>query len=160
MLTPAVLEKTNHDKDFIRKKALTCLEQIALKSPEAVDQVVEQCLQSLGDKDPGVVFCSVTCLTSILKKYPLIEVPIFEGIFQIQRQILDKKLPTEYNVMRIPAPWGQVVLLRIMRILNKRQIIPKDMELDIIFLLTETLEQPILEENTMIHAVIFECKSY
>ena len=55
MILPIVAEKVNSSRDFVRKKALICLEQIALKSPESVNKVLDVVTLSLADKDPSVV---------------------------------------------------------------------------------------------------------
>ena len=55
MILPIVSEKVNSSRDFVRKKALICLEQIALKSPESVNKVLDVVTLSLADKDPSVV---------------------------------------------------------------------------------------------------------
>ena len=55
MILPIVSEKVNSSRDFVRKKALICLEQIAIKSPESVNKVLDIVTLSLADKDPSVV---------------------------------------------------------------------------------------------------------
>ena len=59
MILPILIEKTSHSKDFIRKKALICLEQIALKNPDFLDPVVETAVDKLSDKDPGVAIVAI-----------------------------------------------------------------------------------------------------
>ena len=133
------------------------MEQISLKAPESVDQVSNVLVQSLSDADPGVVFCAIQAITCILTNNSHLEVSIIESICQVQKQILNKKLPVEYNVHNIPAPWGQMQIMQLIQVLNGQQKIPKEMESEIIFLLTETLEQPYPEDRSMGQTVIFEC---
>ena len=101
------------------------MEQISLKAPESVDQVSNVLVQSLSDADPGVVFCAIQAITCILTNNSHLEVSIIESICQVQKQILNKKLPVEYNVHNIPAPWGQMQIMQLIQVLNGQQKIPK-----------------------------------
>lgn len=122
-----------------------------------MDQVCNVLVQCLSDADPGVVFTAIQAVTCILTNNSHLEVSIIESICQVQKQILNKKLPAEYNVHNIPAPWGQMQIMLLIQILNNQKKIPNAMESEIIFLLTETLEQPFPEDRSMGQAVIFEC---
>ena len=60
MTAPLLLEKTAHTKDFVRKKALVCLQRVlesdaGAPSPELESRV----LSCLSDPDPGVVAVAV-----------------------------------------------------------------------------------------------------
>ena len=157
MMLPILIEKTKHSKDFIRKKALICLEQIALKNPDFVDHVIESVIVSLSDKDPGVAIVAIQVLKCLHSHYPtMIDLTsCFPAICEVQRQILDKRLPNDYQFHGALAPWAQQTIIRLLKSVqfeNREEVIQ---------LLILSVDQPFLSDNkddfTIGSAVMFEC---
>ena len=102
-----------YSKDFIRKKALICLEQIALKNPDLVENVMELVIVSLSDKDPGVAIVAIQVINSLYSNYTTIDLTsCLKPMCEVQHQILDNRLPKDYQFRGLPAPWAQQTILR------------------------------------------------
>ena len=122
----ALLEKTTHTKDFIRKKALVCLHSLLRRNSNLAPQIEARVFQKLTDQDPGVVAVTVQVLKSLyeLKEKCQDACKIVPGLLNIQDQILDHKLPSEYDRQgahgTIPAPWFQIDILSLVATLVER----------------------------------------
>ncbi len=133
MLLPRLLEKTRHPKDFIRKKALICVETLLHKNPSVFQQdCSRQILACLADKDPGVVAVAVQVSKSVVtlhqgedgQQQQAYLTAIIPSLLEIQGQILDGKLPPDYKVCNarsaghgVWAPYFQVDILSLLRLL-------------------------------------------
>ena len=157
MILPILVEKANHSKDFIRKKSLICLEQVALKNPESIDQVIETIIVSMSDQDPGVATIAIQVINSLYTQYPgqVDLTNCLKALCQVQYQILDNKLPKDYQFHGVPAPWAQQTIVQLLRHVNFHN------REDVIKLVVLTVDQPSLyaiKSDTAIgSAVLFEC---
>ena len=73
LIFPIVLQRTSHSKEFIRKKALICLEQLILKHKDSQADLQSLLGPSeakfrlaLTDKDPGVVMTSIQVMKTVV----------------------------------------------------------------------------------------------
>ncbi len=155
MLLPTLAEKLTHSKDFIRKKSLVCLEQMACKNPDLAEQVLEAANLALADKDPGVAMAAIQVIKALHEKYPFVEVHCLEGICQIQRQILEQKMPQDYVFRQVPAPWAQMEILRLIR--SQFHFQDAENRVFLLSLVVDTLEQPFPNDHSIGQAVIYEC---
>lgn len=155
MLVPTILEKTTHSKDFIRKKALICLEQMAIKDPLSYSNVaIETAIQALSDKDPGVAMVAIQVLNRLDLDNGLDEIgEILSSLISIQDQILTKKLPKEFMFHGTCAPWGQMEILKLLKSFGQRMT--QDENHQVIQVVIRTLEQPF--SDSIGPAVIYEC---
>lgn len=159
MIVPILLEKTRHSKDFIRKKALICLEQITIKDPEAVaiGEIVEAVVQALTDPDPGVVIVAIQVIGKLICACTDVKVSLTDGLVSIQKQILDGKFPEEYTFHQVPAPWAQMDIIRLLRLLCEENRLTLEERDKVVELLVATVEQPFPSDHSIGQAVIFEC---
>ena len=118
MILPTIIDKAmSHSKDFIRKKALICLEQIAIRDPLTYnDMIMEHVVVSLSDKDPGVAMVAVQVLNRLswqnMDKSS--QHSVMNSVIGIQEQILEHKLPKEYTFHGTSAPWAQMDILKLL----------------------------------------------
>lgn len=143
LILPTVLDLAGSSKDFIRKKAVVCLQQIALRSPpppppptapSTSSQVWLKVRSLLLDRDPGVVAAAVQAVNSILRAQnrqgtggqvaslsDADKDPLLRAVMSFQEQILDRKLPAdEYNFRGVAAPWAQVENLSLLETVLRR----------------------------------------
>ena len=158
MLVPTIIEKTAHSKDFIRKKALICLEQIAVKDPLGYSNVaIDSAIQALSDKDPGVAIVAIQVLNRLDLDYHdgMLDkiAEILTCLISIHDQILSNKLPKEFMFHGTCAPWGQMEILQLLKSFGQRMT--KDENHQVILLVIRTLEQPF--SDSIGPAVIYEC---
>jgi len=159
MLLPVITPKVAHSREFIRKKSLIFLEHVSLMSPDLVESIIEIATSSLSDQDPGVAFVAIQVLRSLVTSTGFkLDEEALDGLCQVQRQILDKKLPKDYLYHSIPAPWAQIEIIQLIRMLVTAELDDHKIE-DIIQLITDTIEQQFgnHEDTSMDQAIIFEC---
>ena len=159
----ALLEKTTHTKDFIRKKALVCLHSLLRRNSNLAPQIEARVFQKLTDQDPGVVAVTVQVLKSLyeLKEKCQDACKIVPGLLNIQDQILEHKLPSEYDRQgahgTIPAPWFQIDILSLVATLVERSQWDAKMYDHITKSLYRTMEQPNATKECVGQAVIYQC---
>ena len=156
MIISNVLEKTSHSKDFVRKKALICLEQIAIKDPSTYNDIVlETVTVSLSDKDPGVAIVAVQVLNKLNLENLEDTSTVIQSVIGIQEQILAHKLPKEYNFHGTSAPWAQMEILKLLEVICGKL---DTEECDrVVGLVVNTLEQSFPSDASVGQAVIFSC---
>ena len=154
MLIPAIVEKIAHSKDFIRKKALVCLEQIAVKDPVGYSNLaIETSIQCLADKDPGVAMVAIQVLNR-LDLSGLDDVSeVIASLIAIQDQILTQKLPKEFIFHGACAPWAQMDILKLLKCFKDRMSVEENHQVNQLVL--RTLEQPFTD--SIGQAVVYEC---
>ena len=162
-LSPALLEKTTHTKDFIRKKALVCLHSLLRRNSSLAPQMEGRVFQKLTDQDPGVVAVTVQVLRSLyeLKEKCHDAGTVIPGLLNIQDQILGHKLPSEYDRQgshgSIPAPWFQIDILSLVSTLIERSEWDAKVYDQITKSLYRTMEQPNATKECVGQAVIYQC---
>ena len=160
---PALLEKTSHTKDFIRKKALICLHSLLRRNPTLAPHMEGRVFQKLTDQDPGVVAVTVQVLKSLyeLKEKCEDAAKVIPGLLNIQDQILEHKLPSEYDRhgshATIPAPWFQVDILSLVSTLVEKTEWDAKLYDQITKSLYRTMEQPNAAKECVGQAVIYQC---
>ena len=117
MILPILLEKLTHSKDFIRKKALICLQQLIIKNPDIGVQFGLRIHQCLSDPDPGVVAIAVQVARTICEQSQDCDFKLIPTLTSILEQILSNRLPSEYTRKGIPAPWFQIDILKLLSVI-------------------------------------------
>eukprot|EP00095_Tigriopus_kingsejongensis_P009284 maker-scaffold175_size286436-snap-gene-1.50 protein:Tk09284 transcript:maker-scaffold175_size286436-snap-gene-1.50-mRNA-1 annotation:"ap-4 complex subunit epsilon-1" len=120
MLIPILLTKTTHTKDFIRKKALICLQVIMDKCPEMIAQLTPTVQGCLSDPDPGVVAIAVQVLRSTVRSQKSIDPGLIVPLAEILNQILDHKFPKDYLYRGVEAPWVQMDVMSLLVMILER----------------------------------------
>jgi len=121
-----VTKLLSHDSATIRKKAIIALHKFYQLAPEVVtkEELIEHLRKVLCDKDPAVMGSSLNVIYSMASSDhtecgPQPFKDLVPSLVSILKQIGDHRLPTEYDYHRVPAPWMQLQLLRILGILGK-----------------------------------------
>ena len=74
--------------------------------------------KALCDKDPSVMSCSLNYFLDQARKDPSKHKDLVNHFVVILKQIIDHRLPRDYDYHRIPAPWIQTKLLEILSCLG------------------------------------------
>ena len=74
---------------------------------------------ALCDKDPSVMACALNYFLEAVKKTPGNYKDLTNHFIVILKQIIDHRLPRDYDYHRIPAPWIQTKLLEILSCLGQ-----------------------------------------
>jgi AP-4 complex subunit epsilon-1 len=88
---------------MIRKKAVMVLLKFNKIAP--VDMIDQKMKKALCDKDPSVMACALNYFLEAVKKSPESYKELTNHFIVILKQIIDHRLPRDYDYHRIPAPW-------------------------------------------------------
>ena len=75
--------------------------------------------RTLCDKDPSVMAASLCLLHAQITEKPLGFKELVPSFVSILKQIVEHRLPRDFDYHRMPAPWAQLRLLRILALLGR-----------------------------------------
>lgn len=116
-----VIGLLEHSAETVRKKAIIALHRLHQLSPDLVtkDELTEKVRRMLCDKDPAVMAATLNVIEAMAR----VEVHPFKdlvpSLVSILKQICERRLPSEYDYHRIPAPWIQMKIVRILSVVGK-----------------------------------------
>ena len=116
VVNDAVVSLLDHQHEMIRKKAVMVL--IKFNKIQPVDQMDVKMKKALCDKDPSVMACALNYFLDECKKRPRDYQDLVNHFVIILKQIIDHRLPRDYDYHRIPAPWVQTKILEILSYLG------------------------------------------
>ncbi|GAX11610.1 AP-4 complex subunit epsilon-1 [Fistulifera solaris] len=150
-----VTKLLSHDSATIRKKAILCLQRFYQLAPEVVTQeeMKKHVEKALCDKDPAVMGSTLNVIESLSLENKTLFKHIVPSLVAILKQIGDRRLPAEYDYHRLPAPWMQMKLIRILGILGQADIVASQG-------MYEILNEAMKKADTGInagYAVVYEC---
>lgn len=110
-----------HDSATVRKKAVIALYKFNKLAPEVVtcEELYDHLRKVLCDKDPAVMGSSLNVINGMARNDPQPFKDLVPSLVSILKQIVDHRLPQDYDYHRVPAPWMQLLLIRILGILGK-----------------------------------------
>ncbi|KAJ1658394.1 hypothetical protein IWQ61_002357 [Dispira simplex] len=103
---------------FVKKKAALCLLRLFRKHSDVLPAVewADRLLPLMDDPDIGVVTSVVSLVTALAQQYPRqYAMCIPKAIRRLYRIIIDKEYPVDYLYYKVPAPWLQIKLLRLLQ---------------------------------------------
>ncbi|GKY90613.1 hypothetical protein MPSEU_000034900 [Mayamaea pseudoterrestris] len=127
-MVPAVKTEVSkllsHESATIRKKAILTLHRFHQLAPDDVteEEMQEHLRKMLCDKDPAVMGSSLNAIYAMSLMNPLPFKDLVPSLVSILKQICEHRLPSEYDYHRVPAPWMQLQLIRILRVLGKADV--------------------------------------
>ena len=111
---PQVTELLNHPQMHVRKKAVMALHKFHLKSPSSVSHLHGKFRQMLCDKDPSVMSAALCALHDLTVSDPTPQKNLVPSFVSILKQVVEHRLPKSYDYHRVPAPFIQIRLLKIL----------------------------------------------
>jgi len=121
-MVPAVLGEVvkllAHKAENLRKKAIMCVHRCHQLSPESVSHLVPMVRRALCDRDPAVMGATVCLLHDFALVQPQKFKDLVPSFVSILKQITEHRLPREFDYHRMPAPWIQLRLLRVLALLG------------------------------------------
>jgi AP-4 complex subunit epsilon-1 len=116
-----IIKLLSHSNEIIRKKAILVLNRFIKLNPSLVNEYSVYFRRTLCDKDPSVMGATLNSFHQILGEEGF--VPTFKDLISsfvvILKQIIDHRLPRDFDYHRMPAPWLQICLLEILGILGE-----------------------------------------
>ncbi|KAJ2888528.1 hypothetical protein IWW38_004920, partial [Coemansia aciculifera] len=103
---------------FIKKKAALCLLRLLRRFPEAVNaqQWAARVIPYLGHRDIGVTLSVASLVTALAQQYPedMRKAASF-AVRRLKSLVIDNEYAVEYVYYKVPAPWLQIKLLRLLQ---------------------------------------------
>lgn len=117
-IMPAVLECVaqllEHSHEVVRKKAVMALHRLHLVTPGCLSSLTDKLRRALCDRDPAVMGASLHILHALALESPAAFKDLVPSFVSILKQITEHRLPSSFDYHRMPAPWIQIKLLRLL----------------------------------------------
>ncbi|XP_064013690.1 AP-4 complex subunit epsilon-1 isoform X1 [Pogoniulus pusillus] len=150
---PLIEDKLQHSKEIIRRKAVQALYKFYLIAPNQVQHIHDKFRKALCDRDAGVMAASLHIYLQMIKENSSGYKDLTGSFVTILKQVVGGKLPVDFNYHSVPAPWLQIQLLRILRLLGKDDPRTSELMYDV---LDESLRRAEINHN-ITYAILFEC---
>ncbi|XP_009080160.1 PREDICTED: AP-4 complex subunit epsilon-1, partial [Acanthisitta chloris] len=150
---PLIEDKLQHSKEIIRRKAVQALYKFYLIAPNQVQHIHDKFRKALCDRDAGVMAASLHIYLQMIKENSSAYKDLTGSFVTILKQVVGGKLSSDFNYHSVPAPWLQIQLLRILRLLGKDDPSTSELMYDV---LDESLRRAEINHN-ITYAILFEC---
>ena len=144
-----------HANETVRKKAIMCLHRCHQIAPQTVTQadLVEKLRKVLCNRDSSVMGCSLNVIQAMATQDTAPFKDLIPSLVSILKQIAEHRLPTDYDYHRVPAPWMQLKLVRIMGLLGRNDAAASSGMYE---MLHETMKKADIGINAG-YAIVYEC---
>ena len=119
-----VIGLLDHNSEAVRKKAIVALHRLHQLNTDIVPQseLIEKVRKMLCDRDPGVMGATLNIIESLARVHVAPFKDLVPSLISILKQICERRLPSEYDYHRIPAPWMQMKIVRILSVIGKNDV--------------------------------------
>eukprot|EP01083_Nonionella_stella_P235797 828781_1 len=152
-LLPLVVKLLEHTQANIRKKAVMVLQHFYMVDPESLMGVHDKVRLILCDKDPAVMGAVLNVLGDMIAFDVESCKDLVPSFVSIAKQITEHRLPREFDYHRLPAPWIQIKLLKILRQLGSADKAASEGMYEV---LSEVMRRADTGTNIG-YAIIYEC---
>lgn len=123
IIVQAVIEQVykllDNKSEQVRKKAVCCLHRFYQVNPSNVPDVNDKMRKMLCDYDPSVMASTLNFFHDVVQKDSQSYKDLVSSFVVILKQVIEHKLPRDYDYHRLPAPWIQMKILQILSVLGK-----------------------------------------
>ena len=117
-MIPAVISPVanllHHKREFVRKRALLALHRFYQLDKDSISHLTDDICKLLCDSDPAVMTASVVLLDDMCKDDPNIGKNLVPSLVSILKQIVEHRLPRDYDYHNVPAPWVQIKIVHLL----------------------------------------------
>ena len=143
-----------HTHEMIRKKAVMIMFKMYKQYPSAIEGMDAKMKKALCDKDPQVMAATLNYFSEMVKKSPADFKDLANSFVVILRQIVEHRLPREYDYHRMPAPWIQMKILEILSYLGADDKSASETMYDII---SQVLKRADDAGSNIGYALVYQC---
>ena len=122
-MIPAVLQYVvpclSHSREIVRKKAVLALHRFYRRSPPSIADLMPKIRRALYDQDPGVMAASLNLFFDMIVDDPMQCKDLVPSFVSVLKQVIERRLPKDFDYHKVPAPWLQIKLLKILSLLGK-----------------------------------------
>ena len=150
-----VTKALDHQAETVRKKAVIALHRLNQIAPDVVTRsdVIEKLRKVLCDRDPAVMGASLNVIDSMAAVDPIPFKDLIASLISILKQVCERRLPDAFEYHKVPAPWIQMKLVRILATLGKNDAQASNGMYEI---LSDCLKRADIGVNAG-YAVMYEC---
>nr|CCA22889.1 Coatomer protein complex putative [Albugo laibachii Nc14] len=116
---PMITDLMRHDAELVRKKAVMAMHRFHQLKPDSIQDCGDILRRALCDRDPSVMGATLCSLHDLSFANPSAYKDLVPSFVSILKQITEHRLPREFDYHRIPAPWIQIRLLKILSLLGQ-----------------------------------------
>ena len=116
-----VTKLLSHQSDLVRKKAIIALHRLHQldQANISAEDLTGHLRRILCDRDPSVMGASLCVIEKMTIKNPAPFKDLVPSLVSILKQVIEHRLPSDFDYHRIPAPWLQMKLVRILSLVGK-----------------------------------------
>lgn len=149
-----VYKKLDLKNEQIKKKAIVCLHRYFQVSPSSVSDIDDKMRKALCDADPSVMGATLNYFSSQAAKEPEKFKDLVSCLVVILKQIIEHKLPKEYDYHKLPAPWIQMKLLEILSYLGRDNLSASEQMYEIILQVLRRSDDTGINVG---YAIVYQC---
>lgn len=153
-VTEPILKLLDNKNEQVRKKAVMCLYKFYQINPSFISDVDDIMRRVLCDFDPSVMGATLNYFLEVVKKSPEKYKDLVSPLIVILKQVIEHKLPREYDYHRFPAPWIQVKLLEILSHLGRDD---QNASENMYEILSQTLRRADDTGINIGYAIVYQC---
>lgn len=114
-----IMKTMNHDMDIVRKRSVCAIHRCFQLDHSCLQDDNEKIRKVLCDKDPSVMGACLPLLHEMVLEDCNGHKDLVPSFVSILKQITEHRLPRDFDYHRIPAPWIQIHLLRLLAVLGR-----------------------------------------
>jgi AP-4 complex subunit epsilon-1 len=144
-----------HDSATIRKKSIVALHRFYQLADDVVtfNDLHTHLRKILCDRDPSVMGACLNVIEALSRQDAQPFKDLIPSLVSILKQINDHRLPSDYDYHRVPAPWIQIKLVRLLGVLGHADA---QASAGVYEILLETLKKADTGINAG-YAIVYEC---
>eukprot|EP00049_Salpingoeca_infusionum_P018063 m.355581 g.355581 ORF g.355581 m.355581 type:complete len:1244 (+) comp17286_c0_seq1:170-3901(+) len=156
-MIPAVIhlveEKLRHSREIVRKKAVLALHRFYTRSPSSISHLIPNIRKALCDTDIGVMAATLNIFYDMSLANNMQFKDLVPSFVSVLKQIVEHRLPRDFDYHKVPAPWLQIKLLKILALLGKDDQSASEQMYEV---LRDTLKHADVQSSAA-YAVVYEC---
>lgn len=151
-----VMVLLDHTAETVRKKAIIALHRLHQLAPDTVTKrdLVEKVRRVLCDRDPAVMGSTLNVIEAMARVDVQPFKDLVSSLISILKQICERRLPSEFDYHRIPAPWVQMKIVRILSVIGKNDMISSEGMYEILLDCLKKAEESGINAS---NAIVYEC---
>eukprot|EP00940_MAST-03C_sp_MAST-3C-sp2_P001847 g1847.t1 len=123
-MIPVLLPKvqklmTDHDSPRVRAKAVMAMQRFRQLDVTSTRSLIKTFRVALCDKSPTVMAASLNIMYDLIRSSPTAFKSMTTSFVSILKQVTEHRLPDSFDYHRIPAPWVQMKILKILALLGE-----------------------------------------